>query len=80
MVIRIAKQVSQIIDIIRPALEAEGSGIELLKVDQNRGVVQVRFRGICASTPQALETLRMGVEEAIKKEVPRIKEVLSVSS
>ncbi len=78
MVIKIVKEVARVIDIIRPTLESDGTRIELLKVDEQRGVVHVKFDGSCTKTPQALELLRNGVEEALKKEVPQITEVLNV--
>ena len=80
MVIKIGKQVAQVIELIRPTLESDGGNIELLRVDENRGVVHVRFMGECVRTPQALEILRSGVEEALKKEVPQVREVLTASS
>lgn len=78
MVIKIVKRVTQVIDLIRSTLESDGGDIQLLKVDENRGVVHVKFSGRCAQTPQAVETLRSGVEEALKKEVPQVKEVVTV--
>ena len=79
MVIRIGSRVAQVIDQIRTTLESNGGDITLLKVDENRGVVHVRFTGAYVGTPQALETLRSGVEEALKKEVPEVREVLNAS-
>ncbi len=80
MVIKIGKRVAEVIDLIRPTLESNGGAIELLRVDENRGMVHVRFTGACVRTPQALEELRSGVEEALKKEVPEVRGVLNSSS
>ena len=77
MVIRLGKKVEHVIDLIRTTIKSDGGNIQLLKIDENRGVVHVRFTGRCVQTPQALETLRSGVEEALKKEVPQIKEVVT---
>jgi Fe-S cluster biogenesis protein NfuA len=60
---------------IRPALEADGGGIEL--VDIVDGVVQVRLKGACHGCPGAQMTLKMGVERILKEEVP---EVISVQA
>ena len=79
MVLKIGKKVARVIELIRPALEADGGKIELLRVDENRGIVHVKFMGKCVRTPQALEALRNGVEEAIKKEVPQVREVQTAS-
>lgn len=61
---------------IRPALEADGGGIEL--VDVVDGVVQVRLKGACQGCPGAQMTLKMGVERILKEEVPEVKSVQAV--
>ncbi|GJQ24031.1 MAG: NifU family protein [Planctomycetia bacterium] len=58
---------------IRPALQADGGDIEL--VDFEDGVVKVRLRGACGSCPSALMTLKYGVEERLKEEIPEVKSV-----
>ena len=77
MVIKIGNKVAKVIDLIRPTVESNGGAIELVGVDEDRGVVHVRFTGSCVRTAQALETLRSGVEEALKKEIPEIRGVLA---
>jgi len=69
------ERVEKIIDKIRPALQADGGNIEL--VDVIDGIVKVRLMGACAGCPGAQMTLKMGVEKALKKEIP---EVLSVEA
>ena len=58
---------------IRPALQADGGDIEL--VDIQGGVVKVRLRGACGSCPSALMTLKYGVEERLKEEIPEVESV-----
>ena len=58
---------------IRPALQADGGDIEL--VDVQGGVVKVRLRGACGTCPSALMTLKYGVEERLKEEIPEVKSV-----
>ncbi|TVM00764.1 MAG: hypothetical protein CV087_12180 [Candidatus Brocadia sp. WS118] len=58
---------------IRPALQADGGDIEL--VDVQDGVVKVRLRGACGTCPSALMTLKYGVEERLKEEIPEVKSV-----
>lgn len=58
---------------IRPALQADGGDIELIDVQD--GVVKVRLRGACGSCPSALMTLKYGVEERLKEQIPGIKSV-----
>jgi Fe-S cluster biogenesis protein NfuA len=62
---------------IRPALQADGGNVELVEVTSD-GVVKVRLTGACGGCPMSQMTLKMGVERAIKQEVPEVKEVISV--
>ncbi|MDH4227605.1 MAG: NifU family protein [Deltaproteobacteria bacterium] len=71
-------QIEEALNNIRPALQADGGDIELVDVDEEKGIVRVRLQGACSGCPSAQVTLAMGVERAIKEKVPSIKEVLSV--
>jgi len=70
------ERVEKVIDKIRPVLQADGGNIEL--VDVVDGVVQVRLKGACAGCPGAQMTLKMGVEKALKDEIPEVKSVEAV--
>jgi len=61
---------------IRPALQADGGDVEL--VDVTDGVVKVRLTGACGGCPMSQMTLKMGIERHLKKDVPEVKEVVSV--
>lgn len=71
------KDVEKIIKNIRGALQADGGDIELIDVTKD-GVVKVALRGACAHCPMSTLTLKNFVEKALKKEIPGIKEVISV--
>jgi Fe-S cluster biogenesis protein NfuA len=71
------ERVQKAIDTIRPSLQADGGDVELVDVSAD-GVVKVRLKGACSGCPMSQMTLKMGIEKIIKKEVPEIKEVLSV--
>ncbi len=70
------ERVEKALDKIRPALQADGGNIEL--VDVVDGVVKVKLMGACAGCPGAQMTLKMGVEKALKEEIPEVKSVESV--
>ena len=70
------ERVEEALKKIRPALEADGGGIEL--VDVVDGVVSVRLQGACQGCPGAQMTLKMGVERILKEEVPEVKSVQAV--
>ena len=72
------ERIEKTLDNIRPALQADGGDIKLVDVDEEKGIVKVQLQGACAGCPSAQVTLAMGVERAIKEEVPEVKEVISV--
>ncbi len=62
---------------IRPALAADGGGIELIDVKDDN-TITVKLTGACGGCPFSQMTLKAGVENALKEEFPEIKEVVSV--
>ncbi|HEX2924406.1 MAG TPA: NifU family protein [Chloroflexota bacterium] len=70
------EKVAKALESIRPGLQMDGGDIELVGVEN--GVVKVRLVGACAGCPMSMMTLQMGVERAIKKEVPEVVRVEAV--
>jgi Fe-S cluster biogenesis protein NfuA len=71
------EQVEQALDKIRPALQRDGGGIELVDVEEN-GVVKVRLTGACGGCPMSQMTLKQGVERIVKQMVPEVTTVEAV--
>lgn len=71
------EKIKKIIEKIRPMLQMDGGDIELVEVTDDL-TVKVRLQGACGHCPMSQITLKKGVEAAIKKEIPEIKEVISV--
>jgi Fe-S cluster biogenesis protein NfuA len=65
------------IDIVRPYLQADGGDIELVGLTDDL-TVEVRLTGACNGCPFSVQTLKAGVEQVVKKEVPEIKELIAV--
>jgi Fe-S cluster biogenesis protein NfuA len=63
---------------IRPYLEADGGNVKLLDISEDM-IVKLEMMGNCGSCPMSAMTLKAGVEEAIKKEVPEIKGVVAAN-
>lgn len=61
---------------IRPALQADGGDVEL--IDVTAGVVKLKLTGACRGCPMSTMTLKMGIERALKEQIPEIKEVVAV--
>ncbi len=69
--------VEKALEKVRPALQRDGGDIELIDVKED-GVVQVRLTGACGGCPMSQMTLKMGVEKALKQEVPGVTRVDSL--
>ena len=73
------ERVSEIIESIRPMIQADGGDIELVEVEHDTGKVSVRLKGACRSCPMSEMTLKMGVERHLKEQVPEVTEVVAVA-
>lgn len=70
------ERVVAVIDRIRPLIQSDGGDIELVDVVDNKA--KVRLTGNCVGCPSAQMTLFMGVEMALKEEIPEFEELLVV--
>ena len=70
------EKVQEVLDTIRPALQADGGDIEL--VDIVDGVVKVRLQGACGHCPMSQMTLKNGVEARLKELIPEVVAVEAV--
>jgi len=64
---------------IRPYLQADGGDIKLVEITEDF-VVKVELTGACRGCPYSEQTLKTGVEQALKKEIPEVKKVVSANS
>ncbi|RZB34433.1 MAG: hypothetical protein SRB1_00201 [Desulfobacteraceae bacterium Eth-SRB1] len=67
------EKIQEIINKIRPMLQADGGDVEL--IDYKDGVVTVRLQGACAGCPMSQMTLKNGIERLLKQEIPEVKSV-----
>ena len=70
------EQVQEVLDRIRPQLQADGGDVAL--VDVKDGVVSVQLPGACVGCPMSTITLKNGIERLLKQEIPSVKEVVNV--
>ncbi len=73
----IKEKVEPVIEKIRPMLQADGGDIELVTVEDD-GTVKVRLVGACAGCAMSQQTLKLGVERLLMKEVPEVTVVEAV--
>lgn len=69
------EKVQEVLNKIRPSLQADGGDVELVSIDEAAGLVKVRLKGACAGCPMSQMTLRNGIERILKKEIPEVKSV-----
>ncbi len=67
----------KILEKIRPFLQIEGGNVELVDVIQD-GVVKVKLTGACKTCSMSIYTLKIGIEQRLKEEVVRNREVIAV--
>lgn len=70
-------EVKEVLEMIRPALQADGGDVELIDVSDD-GVVKVKLVGACGHCPMSTMTLKMGIERTLMEKVPGVKEVVQV--
>ncbi len=73
----LTQKIADVIEKVRPYLQADGGDISLVEVTDDM-IVRVKLHGACGSCPYSLQTLKAGVEQTLVKEVPQVKEVVSV--
>ncbi len=71
-------KVKNVIDQIRPYLEADGGSISFVEITDDN-IVNVELHGACRSCPMSLMTLKNGVEQAMIKAIPEVKSVEAVN-
>ena len=67
-------RIETVLSRLRPFLLADGGDVQLLEVIGNKA--RVRLTGKCAGCPSAHLTLHVGLEMAIKEEIPEIDELI----
>lgn len=73
-------KVQQVVEVIRPAIQADNGDIYLRDVDAESGIVSVELVGACVSCPASTVTLKAGIERILKDRVPGVTEVRDVGA
>ena len=76
--LELESKVRNVIEQIRPYLQADGGDISFVELTTDN-VVNVELQGSCGSCPFSRMTLKNGVEEAMKKALPEIKSVEAIN-
>lgn len=71
------KKVEEVLNKVRPMLQADGGDVELVEITDNN-IVKVRLQGACKGCPMSQMTLKNGIERTVLKFLPEVKGVESV--
>lgn len=71
-------KVEEVIEVLRPIIQADDGDVILHDVDEERGVVTVELVGACVTCPASSQTLKAGMERILKDRVPGVVEVINV--
>jgi Fe-S cluster biogenesis protein NfuA len=74
----IMTKVNAALETIRPYLIADGGDVTLVDITEDL-IIKVRLTGACEGCPFSLMTLKAGIEQAIRKKLPEIKELIAVN-
>ncbi|HEV2767882.1 MAG TPA: NifU family protein, partial [Acidimicrobiales bacterium] len=66
------------IEVIRPALQADGGDIVVKEVNEETGVVSVELVGACGTCPISTQTMKAGIERILRDRVEGVTEVIAV--
>ena len=69
--------VSEVLELIRPSLMADGGDVTLVDVKDD-GTVVVELVGACKGCPLSQMTLANGIERILKERVPGVERVVPV--
>jgi Fe-S cluster biogenesis protein NfuA len=71
------EQIKNALENVRPSLQADGGDVEFVSVSDD-GIVSVKLTGACGGCPMAQMTLKMGIENYLKKEIPEVNSVVGI--
>ena len=71
------KKIEKLIEKIRPFLINDGGDLEFIRYED--GIVYIKLKGACEGCPMMDITIKEGIEQIIKNEIPEVKEVKNES-
>ncbi len=75
---KLTKKVEEVLEQIRPYLQADGGNVSLLEITDDY-IVKLELLGACKSCSMSRMTMKAGIEESIKRVAPEIRGVEAVN-
>jgi len=70
------RELRDLMDLMRPAVQADGGDLVLVSFDVDTGVVEVELQGACSSCAISSATLQGGVERILRSRLDWVTEVV----
>lgn len=70
------EKIKEILDNLRPYLNMDGGDVEFIKYENN--ILYVKLTGACAACLFSDDTVKNGLYETIKSEIPELENVINV--
>lgn len=71
-------KVEKALEEVRPYLQTDGGNVKVLDINEDM-VVTIELLGACGNCPMSVMTMKAGIEETIKRQVPEIKDVKAIN-
>lgn len=71
-------QLTEVIEVIQPIIEADGGTLSVLGVDVGTGVVRLQLAGACGSCAVSGSTLNDGIDRIIRSRIDWVTEIIGV--
>ena len=69
-------KIKEILESLRPYLNMDGGDVEFVKYEEN--IVYVKLTGACAACMFSDETIKNGLYEAIRTDIPEVEGVINI--
>ncbi|MCC7479716.1 NifU family protein [bacterium] len=66
----------RVLEKVRPFLQMDGGDIELVAIEDKNALV--RLHGACVGCSSSIYTMQMGIDQAIRREIPDFGELIQV--
>ena len=73
----LSEKVENALDTIRPYLQTDGGDVELVEITDDL-TVKVKLTGACGTCDMSEMTMKTGIEEAVRKAIPDMKQIIAV--
>ena len=74
----VREKIEDVLASVRPAIRSDGGDVELVDYDEKEGLVQLRMLGACYACPMSLMTLKAGIEQRLRMQVPGVRSVEAI--